>query len=321
MLYKVLVVGLSASSFSTAIEVSVCRDATYDISVDASLLCAGSGSGPTGLSCPKAGDVAVADCYSYLPSYTGKQCVAPEDAVCQLVHGGDTWGCVLPTVGCNSIVKPECVTWDYKGEDTMDLDSLSYFDGNEEYDESWFFQTTELRDLYNGCGELPTPAPTTAVPTPAPTPAPTTPAPTPAPRRPTTPAPTPAPTPVPTTLAPTTLGSDLCSNLMDGEVKSDYESKMGDKDSVNTELSKVSLASVNASKSQGFEADAYVIIAIVAAVVAVAALAAVYAQKRQQLQQEAPATTRGRRSSIEYDMALTPPNAVTSPRGMTSPRL
>lgn len=167
---------LSASS-THAMQVSVCRDATYDISVDASPLCSGSGAAPAGQSCPKAGDVAVADCLATLASFESGSCVAPEDAVCQVVLG-DTWGCVLPSVGCDVEQPSECETWDFSGDDTVDLGS---FDGNEQYDGSWFTKSTKLREIYD-CGNTPTPAPTTAAPTPAVTSAllTDTPAPTPA---------------------------------------------------------------------------------------------------------------------------------------------
>ncbi|KUF91252.1 hypothetical protein AM588_10004808 [Phytophthora nicotianae] len=180
-----LFVALGASC-AAAVEVSVCRDATYDITVDAASLCSGSGAAPAGWSCPKAGDVAVADCLSTLASFGSGTCVAPEDAVCQVVNG-DTWGCVLPSLGCNTLVVVEsaCETWDYSGDDTVD--SSGSFDGNEDYDESWFMQTTELRELYD-CGNKPTPAPTTA--TPDPTPASTESNTTKAPAATTTPAPT-----------------------------------------------------------------------------------------------------------------------------------
>ena len=101
----------------TAVEVSVCRDATYELAVDAASLCAGAGAEPAGRHCPKAGDVAVDDCLSTLPSFTNGRCVLPEDAVCQVVNDQETWGCVLPSVGCNhteiqSEETGRCETWD-----------------------------------------------------------------------------------------------------------------------------------------------------------------------------------------------------------------
>ncbi|RLN85479.1 hypothetical protein BBO99_00000502 [Phytophthora kernoviae] len=205
--------------------------------------------------------MAVADCHSYLPSYLDGSCVAPEDAICQLVNG-DTWGCVLPSVGCDDVVvESKCETWDYDGSDTVDVDGSGSFDGNEDYDESWFVQTTELRDLYN-CGDRPTPAPTTPQVTPAAT--------TPAATKTKTPSPTPA----------ATYGFGSSSSASDEGV--------------------VALS-------------AGVIAAIAAAValVAVVAVAVVYTRKRHMTQEQ---TTRERRESIEYEIALTPPNAITSPR-------
>ncbi|EGZ16479.1 hypothetical protein PHYSODRAFT_360308 [Phytophthora sojae] len=166
-----LFVAALGASRAAAVQVSVCRDATYEISADAATLCAGAGAEPAGWSCPKAGDVAVANCLSTLASFQSGSCVAPEDAVCQVVNG-DTWGCVLPSVGCNDaapeVEEPKCETWDYSGDDSVDASAS--FDGNEDYDESWFMQTTQLRELYD-CGHKPTPAPTTAAPEPTATPA------------------------------------------------------------------------------------------------------------------------------------------------------
>ncbi|KAE9037890.1 hypothetical protein PR002_g6312 [Phytophthora rubi] len=161
-----LFVTVLGASYAAAVQVSVCRDATYEISADAAALCAGSGAAPAGWSCPKAGDVAVANCLSTLASFQSGSCVAPEDAVCQVVNG-DTWGCVLPSVGCNDDVEEaKCETWDYSGDDSVD--SSGSFDGNEDYDESWFMQTTKLREIYD-CGHKPTPPPTTAAPESTPT--------------------------------------------------------------------------------------------------------------------------------------------------------
>ncbi|KUF80866.1 hypothetical protein AM587_10013980 [Phytophthora nicotianae] len=295
-----LLAALSAST-SASVDVSVCRDATYSLSIDASTLCAGSGSVPAGFSCPKAGDVAVADCHSYLPSYVDGSCVAPEDAVCQLVNG-DTWGCVLPTVGCDGVVevKPKCETWDYDGDDTVDLDGSGSFDGNEDYDESWFVQTTELRDLYN-CGERPTPAPTT----------PQTPSATPAATKTTTPTATPAAT--------TPHGSSSSSGSEDAEVGDD-DTEVGDDDSTTSDSSPVQMSAGDVTSTGGIGAATVAGIAVAAAVVAVAAVAAVYARKRHMANQEGDAEARQRSGSIEYEMALTPPNAITTPAIITSPR-
>ncbi|OWZ12128.1 hypothetical protein PHMEG_00014757 [Phytophthora megakarya] len=345
MLRSLFLLGALAST-TTAVDVSVCRDATYSLSVDASLVCAGSGSVPAGFNCPKVGDVAVADCHTYLPSYDNGSCVAPEDTVCQLVNE-DTWGCVLPTVGCDGVVQPKCETWDYDGEDTMDLDGSGSFDGNEDYDESWFVQTTELRDLYN-CGEVPTPAPTTpqvtpAATTPAPTPAATTAAPSATPAATTTapkatpaattttkatPAATttmPATTPATTkasslpTPAPTTYESSSTSGSEDADVGS-AETQVGDSDS-NAVDSTVALSSGDAVNAGGHSTGVIAGVAAAVALVAVVAASAVYARKKRLAQQDGADATRERRESIEgYDMVLTPPNASTGSVVMTSPR-
>ncbi|KAF4325152.1 hypothetical protein G195_001512 [Phytophthora kernoviae 00238/432] len=248
--------------------------------------------------------MAVADCHSYLPSYLDGSCVAPEDAICQLVNG-DTWGCVLPSVGCDDVVvESKCETWDYDGSDTVDVDGSGSFDGNEDYDESWFVQTTELRDLYN-CGDRPTPAPTTpqvtpAATTPAPTPAATTPAPTPA-------ATTPAPTPAATTPSPTPAATKT-------KTPTPTPAATKTKTPSPTPAATYGFGSSSSASDEGVVAlSAGVIAAIAAAValVAVVAVAVVYTRKRHMTQEQ---TTRERRESIEYEIALTPPNAITSPR-------
>ncbi|EGZ11369.1 hypothetical protein PHYSODRAFT_420393, partial [Phytophthora sojae] len=73
--------------------VSVEHDATYCIDGP---ICSGSGASPAGSLCPVKGDAAIADCHSYLASYTGgESCVLPVDATCQVIKTG-AWGCVIP---------------------------------------------------------------------------------------------------------------------------------------------------------------------------------------------------------------------------------
>ena len=69
----VLALALVAASAKNY-HVSVVQDATYDVP---GVACAG-----TMGNCPKKGDVAVADCHSYLASYVDGECVAPMDATC-----------------------------------------------------------------------------------------------------------------------------------------------------------------------------------------------------------------------------------------------
>ncbi|GMF61625.1 unnamed protein product [Phytophthora fragariaefolia] len=72
--------------------ISVEHDATYCIDGP---ICSGSGASPAGTLCPVKGDVAIADCHSYLKSYAGNDsCVLPVDATCQVIKTG-AWGCVL----------------------------------------------------------------------------------------------------------------------------------------------------------------------------------------------------------------------------------
>ncbi|GAB9471132.1 hypothetical protein Gpo141_00008356 [Globisporangium polare] len=92
-------VAVSAVSALKDLPVSVCRDATYLSPGSRGAMCSGAGATPAGKACPLKGDTATADCHPYLPSYNGKECVAKEDAVCEIVNG-QTWGCVFPSVGC-----------------------------------------------------------------------------------------------------------------------------------------------------------------------------------------------------------------------------
>lgn len=81
--------------------------------------------------------------------------MAPEDAECRIVSGS-TWGCVLPSIGCTDPpTEPGCPTWSVDGKDeAVDIDSSYLFDGNEDYDESWFVQTSAVRELFD-CGRSP----------------------------------------------------------------------------------------------------------------------------------------------------------------------
>ncbi|KAG7396990.1 hypothetical protein PHYBOEH_001440 [Phytophthora boehmeriae] len=198
LIFLPLLLGLHGAQAS---EVSVYADATYDLAPDRGALCSGVGTSPLGTACPVKGDVAVSDCHAYLSSFVDGSCVAPEDAVCQIVSGS-TWGCVLPSIGCDT---PEsstgCPTWEFDGADrAVDIDSIS-FDGNEDYDPSWFVQTSSVSTLYQ-CGEKPIAAPVTPEPSSV-APEPSTA--TPEPITPTTETPSPPPeTPTPETTAPPT---------------------------------------------------------------------------------------------------------------------
>ncbi|OQS07381.1 hypothetical protein THRCLA_00608 [Thraustotheca clavata] len=209
-----------------ATQVSICRDATYDITGS---ICAGNGN--QGTACPRKGDKAVAACHSYLPSYdaASKTCIALEDAVCVQV-GPSVYGCSYPSLPCapapstcNETLSV-CPSWDYSEQATPSEIQFSAASAPA----AWFTSTGSLPEYQVGCLDgspvtpltTPTPAPTQPNPTPAattpaPTPANTTPSPTPASSTPkptpaaTTPAPTPAnttpsPTSAPTTSAPTT---------------------------------------------------------------------------------------------------------------------
>ncbi|KAL4159356.1 hypothetical protein PRNP1_005116 [Phytophthora ramorum] len=73
------------------LNVTVYLDATYAMD---SGICSGAGDLPTGTACPRAGDVAIADCYSRLSSYNGTDCVAPVDAKC-IADAESKWRCVF----------------------------------------------------------------------------------------------------------------------------------------------------------------------------------------------------------------------------------
>ncbi|CAI5747024.1 unnamed protein product [Peronospora destructor] len=90
------IAGILATSLASAdVSISVQHDATYSLSESHGLSCSGNGAKPAGTQCPKAGDLAIADCKPYLLSYSGTRCVAPVDAECVLVIN-DTWGCAFP---------------------------------------------------------------------------------------------------------------------------------------------------------------------------------------------------------------------------------
>ena len=94
-----LAAALAVTAVSADTDVSVCRDATYTLPDSRGAICSGSGSVSAGTACPRKGDMATANCHDYLTSYDNLKCVAHEDAECVVV-GGNTWGCVFPSVGC-----------------------------------------------------------------------------------------------------------------------------------------------------------------------------------------------------------------------------
>ncbi|POM77006.1 Cyst germination specific acidic repeat protein precursor, partial [Phytophthora palmivora] len=89
---------LAVSLVSADIQISVQYDATYSLAESHGIPCSGHGAEPVGIVCPKAGDIATANCQPYLLSYNGAACVAPMDAQC--VHlRDDTWGCAFLKAG------------------------------------------------------------------------------------------------------------------------------------------------------------------------------------------------------------------------------
>ncbi|RLN96502.1 hypothetical protein BBJ28_00012518 [Nothophytophthora sp. Chile5] len=139
---------------ATALEVSLCADATYDLPLARGALCSGAGETPSGLACPLKGDVASSDCSASLPSFEAGRCVAPEDGECRIVSGG-AWGCVLPSIGCGATSEPSvpespgCPAWDFDSTAEVadrHLAPLASL-GSEDSDPSWFVQMTPLRPM------------------------------------------------------------------------------------------------------------------------------------------------------------------------------
>ncbi|OQR89714.1 hypothetical protein THRCLA_22638 [Thraustotheca clavata] len=87
---------------STDCYVSVEGDATYSV---ADSICGSYDGTNYGTSCPKAGDEAVADCASNVPSYvaTSQTCVLPFDTTCQQIATG-AYGCVKGLLGMKASI-------------------------------------------------------------------------------------------------------------------------------------------------------------------------------------------------------------------------
>ncbi|KAI9910636.1 hypothetical protein PsorP6_010423 [Peronosclerospora sorghi] len=113
-------VSLCAATLVVAdISISVQHDATYLLSDSHGVPCSGHGVEPAGTCCPKAGDIAATDCQTYLPSYNGSMCVAPEDAHCVVVTDG-TWGCVFPHMKYDkTLEKPLHINCDVASDEPM----------------------------------------------------------------------------------------------------------------------------------------------------------------------------------------------------------
>ncbi|KAL7679001.1 hypothetical protein Plhal304r1_c087g0169761 [Plasmopara halstedii] len=97
---------LAARQVSGHVHVSVQYDATYSLSESCGLPCSGSGEKPVGNACPKAGDIATANCQPHLPSYNGAMCVAPVDAHCVLIRN-NVWGCAFSSMEYTATSKTE----------------------------------------------------------------------------------------------------------------------------------------------------------------------------------------------------------------------
>ncbi|RQM16403.1 hypothetical protein DD237_003410 [Peronospora effusa] len=114
---------LAASLVFADVSISVQYDATYSLPESYGLSCSGNGAKPAGTQCPKAGDVATADCKPYLLSYSRTGCVAPVDAKCVLVIN-DTWGCAFPqtaTVEASKAHTGEGANYDKTRDASLDV--------------------------------------------------------------------------------------------------------------------------------------------------------------------------------------------------------
>ncbi|KAF1788148.1 hypothetical protein GQ600_27243 [Phytophthora cactorum] len=159
-------------------EVSVCRDATFQIPTSRGAVCSGYGAQPLGVECPRVGDTALHQCHPYLDSFNGVNCVAKEDAQCVHLEGRNVWGCTFPSTSCSDnwnaapeeTARDSCPTWEFSSSESASL-SVDPFDVGDQVDcdPAWFTKTTTVTKLYNCKVDTPTPAPIqaqdTAVPT------------------------------------------------------------------------------------------------------------------------------------------------------------
>ncbi|KAL7694591.1 hypothetical protein Plhal304r1_c001g0001841 [Plasmopara halstedii] len=139
------------------IEVSVCQDATFQIPASRGVVCSGNSQQPHGVECPRIGDAASDDCYSYLYSYNGRSCVAKEDALCVYLKGRNAWGCTFQSTRCNDkwetfkdiAVHRKCPTWLYSSQDAPSTGKRDPLDDENYANTMWFIKTTALRELDN----------------------------------------------------------------------------------------------------------------------------------------------------------------------------
>ncbi|OWY93972.1 LOW QUALITY PROTEIN: hypothetical protein PHMEG_00036440 [Phytophthora megakarya] len=106
--------------------VSVCQDATFEIPTSRGAPCSGNGDQPLGTECPRVGDTAVDECYPYLDSFNGVNCIAKEDAQCVHLQRKNAWGCTFPSTWCSAmsaslteaVLAPDgCPTWEFASDD------------------------------------------------------------------------------------------------------------------------------------------------------------------------------------------------------------
>lgn len=152
-----------SSANNIVLEVSVCQDATFQLPTSRGAVCSGNGRAPHGVECPRFGDAAVDDCYPYLDSYNGRNCVAKEDAQCVYLEGRNAWGCIFPSIRClddwkhgeKLAVQSKCPVWKYESDDASFTRRRDVDDAAVDCSPLWFVKTTSVRELANCMGDIP----------------------------------------------------------------------------------------------------------------------------------------------------------------------
>ncbi|KAL7679018.1 hypothetical protein Plhal304r1_c087g0169951 [Plasmopara halstedii] len=97
---------LPARQVSRYVRISMQNDVIYSVLASSSLLCSGSRVESVDNTCPKAGDVATADCQPYLLSYNGVMYVAPPSLLKDVHMGVDRTSC-FGSLGVNGFSEYE----------------------------------------------------------------------------------------------------------------------------------------------------------------------------------------------------------------------
>ncbi|GMF26111.1 unnamed protein product [Phytophthora fragariaefolia] len=146
-----------------SIAVSVCQDATFRIPTSRGRVCSGNGNQPLGVECPRIGDEALDECFAYLASFDGGNCVAKENAQCVYLQGRNAWGCTFPSTRCSDYwpATPEenldlgsCPTWGVSSDEESSLSSDPFDVGSKDIDQVWFSKISTTK-LYNCNANMP----------------------------------------------------------------------------------------------------------------------------------------------------------------------